>query len=253
MILKNGKTLQDALGIVSRPKTPTNFLDDRYPFYEIEEYVERMNEAFGISGYRADYQVFPLQVLPNGQCFLSAVCKIEILGKDTENSHYVSGIGTREISKSSSKDIYIGLNNAGRVVQTSAFKSACSELNIFNSVLGNEDENGKEHNGSKQASNEGKKNNTSNVETISFYIPQPIGKMRMDERKNKPVYKAKAHVVVDGNMKKDTVDILFYPSYYEKLSNWQNLYAQLEVAPVRVSMKVATLENKPGTYYFNGL
>lgn len=267
VMLRNGKTLSEALGQVSRYKKPVHDRQGK-PYYKYEEYRERMDNAFGSYGYEAVYSDFETIILPCidetvNQVWMKAVCTICIYGENGDVVMRASGIGTKELERDSErKHMYLHANNMGFFVQQAAFKSAAKALNIFDCSRYDEEsgENGSGASGQEKTgngNNEGKGNKSSGSKKTAkefvFRVDKQLDIIKTDTQTNMPVYQLTGYEFVgDGKYKEKPSKVILYPNCYKKHADRINRCIS-SVLPYGIKMKVS--DGKPeedyeGVYIF---
>ena len=104
MKLLNGRTLGEAFEILAKPMRKKKSQKGAGTYWAIEQYGQRMNEAFGNGGYGVKYHMLPSIVMANTrQVVLFAECTIEIYGETGEVVHVSMGIGEESPSRLSLK------------------------------------------------------------------------------------------------------------------------------------------------------
>ncbi len=211
-ILKNDKTLEEALLVVTKKSVPHNDKSGN-SYFKIEEYVERMNEAFGgRTGYRETYQTLPFLTLPSGQVMLQCHCHIDILSQDGSVAFFVEGEGSFEIAYSENNERYINLQTASMNCSVNAFKSACRNLGIFGC---RELEEGNEGNNNRNGRGTNSAYSTNHpVHTKTFYVSKPLEEFWKDST-GKPAYRIVGKLVENNAIGDKDCEILMYPNQYK--------------------------------------
>ena len=277
IILRNGETLKQALSKVGEYKEPRKYLQDKYPYYKIGEYVERLNQVFGIDGYEVAYSSYESIVLPGrpdavNQVIGKADCTISLFGEKGDVVYRANGIGTKELSRDKEKTQYQLLNNNGLFVQQAAFKSACKSMNIFDCNRYEEDGDGsghiktstasskkEDHKGNRDETSErsnGKDNNTKREKVISFYKTASLEKIRVDQQTDLPVYRFVGHEVVGKTCREKPSEVIMYPNCYKKETSKMNQLIECN-RPGAVLLRVgdgvcSDTERFENTYIFKG-
>lgn len=222
IVLINGMTLKEAISAVARKAAPHHDKSGN-SYFKIEEYVERMNEAFGgRNGYRETYQTLPSLTLPNGQVMLQCHCHVDILSQDGSVAFFVEGEGSYEIVYSEKNTMYINLQTASMNCSVNAFKSACRNLGIFGCRdVGTGSEGSNNNNGGSSGRNNNSNKASLPVESKTFYVSKPLEEFWKDKQ-GKPAYRIVGKLVEDNNITENECEILVYPNNYKNYINKLN-------------------------------
>lgn len=277
IILRNGKTLTEALSKIGEYKEPKKYLQDKYPYYKFSEYKQRLDEAFGIGGYEAiysGYETFGLPYMDNvvGQVLTKVECTISVFGENGNIVFRASGIGTKELGRDNSKTQYQMINNNGLFVQQAAFKSAAKSMNIFD--CNRYDEEGGNEGGSSKASQKNHQTNAqsggmgtaantkesakpqSGEKVVTLFRKKPLETIREDRNSGLPVYRLVGHEVVGNNCRQKESEVILYPNCYKKEAEKMNaLIANTTGSYVTVKVSEGTCsdnEKFERTYIFKG-
>lgn len=244
----NGKTLEQVLKEISAPADfNKSTLLDRWNFFEIGDYENRLNSVVGQSHYISRFSEPQIITLPTGQVIFVQNCEISFIADDDSVVYRASGTGSFEIKKAETGDKFISLNNAGYFCQVAAFKSACRDLQMFaiHEKSGEQKTNKKTD---KPRSGVSVQKESVN-ETLCTSGPMELVR---NDKDNKPVYKLQAHICVGTQMREVPSTILFYPNQYkgfEKQIN--NLYVVCSGKSTKVRL-VLSKANTEDTFIFKG-
>ncbi len=262
-MLKNGKSLKEALEQLSEYKEKTALKNDKYSYYKVEEYYERMVSVLGKDGFECSYEYEKTFMLGTKQCFMVASCRIDILDEDGKSCYFTNGLGSIEIEYSEKNGRFILVNNVGFNCQIAAFKSACRQLNIFNCLekednIGSQEADGN-HMNSQNAYHGGMANRTGaenkgGIQKKSFYVTKGLQQKRIDKNSGKPVYVMYVHDIKDGMYEVNEKELLFYPNQYAKYGEKWNQFFVAETVGVErtVSLFCSTVNGNDNTYVFKG-
>lgn len=248
-ITVNGKPLSKCLEELQVYKKPDDYLqNNKYPYYKIESYYERINSIFSMANYNVTYPVITgIDTISSGQQFLTVKCHLEILNDDGMVVLIREGLSSKEITHNDAGK-EVNLKNLYRSTSQLAFKAAWDHLNIFDSYGEHNESNGNKSNSASNKDFERKpisstqntspsnttRNSTSNTDNISYevFTLSPVQIER--EERGKSVY------FVLGELKDKTkVKVIFYPNQYGKNEN-----AMLSL--------IEKCENRSVTYRFKG-
>lgn len=127
----NGLNVEEAMARFREYKKPTERKEDKYPYYDIREYVQRLDAAFGLH-YTVTGIAPPQYIrLDNRQEILSAGVRLSVFDDERQLVTYRDGYAGCELlpAKATGKDS--GINNWPRNAETAALKAACCLLGIF--------------------------------------------------------------------------------------------------------------------------
>lgn len=209
----NGKSLEEALKILTKKTKPTKTLTGKYPYWPIDSYIDRMNEAFGPLNYSVEsLSDIKADRLDNGQIFFSTRCRVTIFDDEGKVVCFKDGFGAKEptLAKETGKDG--GIKNLPNNAFIAAFKAACHQLNIF-SVRVECDESASENSESEDADNHSK--SSEKIPTVNkVFSLKPDGDFfkEREDKDGKPIYHLKAY---DPDNKEKFL-IIFYPNQYGK-------------------------------------
>lgn len=248
----NGKSLSQVLQEVAVEEKPTKLLQNKFPYWSIEQYEQRLDRSIGREFYRASYEMGENITFPTGQLLMTVKCRISILDDSGAEVFYSEGLGGREATWSESNGSYISLGNLAGNARIQAFKDACKGMNIFNCHRFDETEEG----GKKDAKKSGSEKKTAEV-VKEFVTTSPLENVREDERTGKPVYRGLAHEVINKDkMRDEAYMIIFYPNNYAKCVADMNDYLMMlsDQKPHKKKMSVAYLKEVDGVkqYLFKG-
>ena len=266
VLLRNGKTLKQALEEVREYKAPVKKDYQGHSYYKFGEYKQRLDEAFGKDGYSVSYFDYETAILPCldssvNPVFLKANCRIAIYNEEGDVVMTADGIGTDEVERDKSKQGYLHLNNIGIFLQQAAFKSAARTLNIFdcnrfdNSESGSSGERNDKTMQSQKTQARGTggaaKDGSGKKETcdISLVVEQPLLIMSTDRQTGLPIYILEGRKIVSADKCSERVSkVIMYPNCYKrdadrvnKMVDFRNCY--------RLSIKVT--DGKPEEAYEN--
>lgn len=201
--------LKAILEKIQEYKKPTKYLLDKYAYYTIEEYRERMNEACGgVQGYHASFSELQQYHLGN-QIAFSMKCVLSILDEEGKELICKEGYGTNEIAISKDNGTFINIENLGDSLMADSFKSAADQFGIFG---GKASKNAKLSGGDNPSS---EKNTQPAVEEVRYYFKEKPTS-QTDTRGNTS-YKAVGYRMKD---KKTCFEqghtLLLYKNYYTK-------------------------------------
>lgn len=246
------------LDTVSAYKKARKYLMNKYPYFTIEEYMERMDTAFGRENYIVTYESVPHVIFPNGQVILQCKCHVDIY-HEGKVALSVDGMGSKEVPTNDSGS-YINLNTIALSAQQNAFKSACKELKIFGA--GNVDKEGSAGGDNGRSANGNGGNNSSKsgsksekeTKTLSFYVKELPEEVRKDERSGKAVYRMKAYVVNDDGKTCHTkpCEVIFYPNTYSKNAGRMNQLLSMGDNGMKTRLNVTVVSSKPSNDDFEG-
>ena len=266
VILRNGKTLKGALAELGKYQECTKQDYNNNSYYKFGEYMQRVDDVFGADGYGIEYSEFETVILPCVESIVNMVvvkvtCTFLIYGENGEVVKKVSGIGTEEIERNTSKLGYINLNNLGIFVQQSAFKAAMKMLNIFDcNKYGDPDSRGNHGDAS------GKKNYSANgsgkssggrshekkaskgESLISLSVTKPPEVICEDTQTKMSVYRLVGNEIVGNACRSKPSAVILYPNCYKKCADWMN-YVLSKEGPFKVTIKV--VEGRPEDGYNN--
>ena len=233
----NGKTLQQCLHELSTYQKPDKYLQDKYPYYKIRTYFEKINSVLGMEHYNVTYPLATeVYKIRNEQEFLNVKCHLEIIDDDGNVILIREGFAGREITfNKNGKEV--NLNNIYRSVSQLAFKAAWDHLNIFGKAYAEDPEDysdcrGKEeHAQYKEAaiSSETSQTNTTGnhgttVNSTPVYRVNTAGKFLVDRKDSygKPVYTVLGYCQDNKKCK-----VVFYPNQYKNYADRLNSYINL--------------------------
>lgn len=223
----NGNELEEVLKAIREPMSKNRKLENGYQFYDISEYEKRIDDVVGIGHYETRYGDVKNMVLSAQQVVLSTTCEILLIGDAREIVYRANGIGTLALTYSTTNNEFIGLDNAGYLVQLQAFKSACKSMQIFD-IHGVANESGAAgKNESVKDDSSRKKEGSSVVTSEIFYTKTAFDEVKKDTRSDKPIYKIYGNRVVNDMMEERESAIVFYPNIYKKDIEMINNYIAL--------------------------
>lgn len=245
----NGKELMDVLAEIQKPCVVERKSKEKYSYYGIEVYEQRLDSAVGKANYNASYTEPQCIVLPGNQVVLMVRCILNFLD-DTGNIAYrAEGIGSVEITYSDKNGSYINLNNSGYCLQAAAFKSACKGMDMFGIHAD------KEEKPKAESKDAGKKAALPQDKGV-FYTSGAFEVVRTDTNTGKPVYKVLANRVVDNLLQIEPVTILFYPNQYKNCPDKVNSYVSLcgdgKQHKILIKYSVSTYQSDTEQLIFKG-
>lgn len=221
----NGKDISTVLNELQMPCAKTQ-KKDKYAYYPVERYEERLDSVVGKSHYKVSYTEPQFFTLPTQQVLLMVRCEMFLIDDAGNEAYQVEGIGSHELTYSEKNSSYVNLNNCGYCLQVSAFKSACKNLDMFGMHANKGSENRTEQpagQNQEHASNDA----PSTQSTDAFVTAGRFEVIRTDSRTSKPIYKVSANRVVGNRMQEKVSEILFYPNQYKKYADKVNSYVAL--------------------------
>lgn len=252
MATYGGKSLDAVLEEIHSPSTvEKELLDDKYPYYRIDVYEDRLITALGKDHYEVHYSEVTCLTLPTNQAALICNCTINFIDDDGKVSYHACGVGSYEITYSKQYSSFQWLNNAGYRVQQCAFKSACKSMQIFG--IHDVDDVSSE---STPHGKKGKKPRLQEVEEI-FVTTGKVEVIKTDTATEKPVYKVIGQRRVGNVMETRQATILFYPNMYKKHIDALNDYIMQcqdgghHILRAKVSETKTSTETEP-KYVFKG-
>lgn len=220
--LLNGNTLTEALEKFRKYKCATHKKMDSYCYYKVEEYVELLDQCFGVDGYLTHYNEANVNCLPTGQCILLVKATVDIFDVDGKVVYRMEGYGTYEVALSKDTGNFINLSTAGTNANVNALKAACINNGAFGSRSESaDDRKGRGKTEGFQKSNAAQQrisNYSASKDTLlamKFFVKREMAVVRKD-MEGRPTYRMIGYEVEGGRMRSDASEILFYPNQYRK-------------------------------------
>jgi len=211
----NGISVSEAMERLSVKRNPDKKLMNKYPYYKIETFYERINSVFGVDHYNVEYFDYAHTVVESGQELLSCKCRVTLLDDNYEPFLVKEALGGKEIQYEKETGRDSGLKNLPANCMHVAFKEVWKSLGIFGMRQDEESpQNGADSNtnGNSNTSNNGTNGKSQTVS--NKYVLENSGKLvfvREDTNTKQPIYRLPC---VDSATKAK-VDVIFYPNRYK--------------------------------------
>lgn len=252
MRLINGKSVQDVLKELRASKNPDKKLLNKYPYYKIDSYYERVNSVFGTEHYTVDYSERQLYTTASGQEVMVCKCRITILDDDFQPILYKEAYGGREIHYNQTTLIDDGIKNLATNAASSAFKEVWKSFGIFGLRPGDasDDESagaGNSHTGTqKDVSNSDPQVTGEQANEYQHYVlvgNSTVAIERLDTQTNKNVYKYRCR----DSKNRIVYDVIFYPNRYKKVEEQLNrMISSAQNGSLQISINAKKLAERDG-------
>jgi hypothetical protein len=265
-MLRNGKALAEAIAEFRRDKAPSAKKFGKYDYYKIEEYVELLDNCFGLDGYSVDYAEAGTLAVSPSQVVYNVKATVSVYGEDGSVVYRFSGYGTHEPTREAQKDENgnpingtvtdraINLEILGMVGCANALKSACTQLGCFGMRNLTEDGNassyrsnykggcGQQGYGNRKgaASGQGGAQTTSDAtdEEKVFYVESKATESGTDKNGNVVFILPCYEVTAEGKRNEKPSEIIFYHNFYEDPARLSKLTTQWNGMPKKLRFKV---------------
>ena len=207
-----GISVSEAMERLSVKRSPDKKLMNKYPYYKIETFYERINSVFGVDHYNVEYFDYAHTVVESGQELLSCKCRVTLLDDNYEPFLVKEALGGKEIQYEKETGRDSGLKNLPANCMHVAFKEVWKSMGIFGLRQDEESSEPGNHNGSNTSSNNG--NNGRQGTLSNKYVLENSGCLvfvREDNNTKQPIYRLPC---VDS-ASKEKVDVIFYPNRYK--------------------------------------
>ena len=263
--LRNDKTLADAIREFRAYKKPSEMKFGKYNYFKIEEYVELLDECFGIDGYSVSYSDAETVTVSPTQVVFLVKATVSVYGEDGSVVYTFEGYGTHEPTREAEKDAdgnpikgtvsdrAINLETLGQVGCVNALKSACTQLGCFGmrnletvgmSPAGRnstprpaqQPRNGAPAPAAARPNAATQADQAPDVEK-SFYVCEPAKDGGKDRNGNQ-VFILSCHEIVDGKPIEKASEIIFYNNFYKDASRLVRITTGWDGIPSRFRFKV---------------
>ncbi|MBR4604623.1 MAG: hypothetical protein IKO41_00140 [Lachnospiraceae bacterium] len=270
--LRNEKLLADAIREFRTYKEPSEKKFDRYDYFKIEEYVELLDECFGVDGYAVSYSDAESVTVSPTQVVLLVKATVSVYGEDGSVVYTFEGYGTHEPTREAQKDEKnkpvpgtisdraINLETLGQVGCVNALKSACTQLGCFGmrtldsgrrksaagrsatprpsgSYVAPRANNGAPAPAAARPSAAPAQTEQAPDVEKSFYVCEPAKDGGKDRNGNQ-VFILSCHEIVDGRPVEKASEIIFYNNFYKDASRLARITTGWDGIPSRFRFKV---------------
>ena len=250
MKLKNGKNLSEALSEFRKEKAASAKKLKNY-YHKIEEYIELLDNCFGIDGYRVQYSEGKTVQVSADQYVFIVKATVNIYGEDESIVFSFEGYGSHEITRESEgQNKAINLETLGQVGCVNALKSACSQIGSFGiRNVGAGDE---------RSSSDVKQPLPSSVETKSFVVSEGMTVSGLDKN-GKPIYVLVCTEIIGEKLAPKPSEIIFYPNQYKDpakldcLINWKGGQKRCSFHVTRIAEEKRKNKAAHAAYIFKGV
>lgn len=216
----NKKTVSEIFAGLAVAKPCVKYLDGKYPYHEISEYVERMDTVIGKEHYAMHYDACRMIELPNTQSAFIIKCTITVFDDEGNPVPVLSaeGFGSSEIRKNKDGNTYLHLNNVPLYARQAAFKDACRRYGIFGESDMEADNNGSQSgNTGKSQGDKQQGNGTGQQAALETFVTEgTMTVIRQDSRTGKPVYELRCYKKCGSQIEDHARSVIFYPNQYKK-------------------------------------
>lgn len=228
MSIINGKTIHDIFAELAVEKPCEKYLDGKYPYHEIYEYKERMDQVIGKEHYSMHYDECKMIELPNSQRAYVVKCTITVFDDDGQQVPILSaeGYGSSEL-KVNEKGRYLHLNNVPCYARTAAFKDACRRYDIFGETDVEKAAHSQVGKTGIQKTGNPYDDHVKVAVMETFVTEGCINIVRTDSQSGKPVYELKCYRKCGSQMEDHASSVIFYPNLYKKEERKVNEFVDL--------------------------
>ena len=214
----NEKTVSDIFAGLAVAKPCVKYLDGKYPYHEISEYVERMDAVIGKEHYAMHYDECRMIELPNTQSAFVIKCTITVFDDEGNPVPVLSaeGFGSSEIKKNKDGN-FLHLNNVPLYARQAAFKDACRRYGIFGESDMEADSSSQSGNTGKKQGDKGQENKKGQQAVLETFVTEgTMTVIRQDAQSGKPVYELLCYKKCGSEMEDHASTVIFYPNQYRK-------------------------------------
>lgn len=282
-MLRNGKELAQAIAEFRKDKEPTFSKFGKYDYFKIEEYVDLLDQCFGVDGYTVDYTEAGTVTVSPTQVVYNVKATVSIYGEDGSVVYRFSGWGTHEPIREAQKDENgkpitgtfsdraINLETLGMVGCVNALKSACTQLGCFGmrNLEGGSSLTApgraatpKPAASSRPAASQSRQNvapaaQAAPDEEKSFFVNEAARDGGKDRNGN-AVFILPCHEIVDGKPVEKKSEIIFYSNFYKeparlaKLTNWNGVPSRYRFRVRKIDDSQRKNKDALASYTFRG-
>lgn len=228
-----------------------------YGYFNIDEYIQRLDEVIGTDHYMVETGDFDLIRMDSGQEMMIVRCKISILDDEGRVIISKSAYGGTEIQYAKATGRDSGIGNAPGNACKDAFKAAAELFGILGyHGYKAEDE---ARTGALPAGTGAKGEGVlphKEQKDLSMNLVSEGAFFDAGERNGRTVWKLSAHEKVnDSQLKAEVCEVIFYPNQYGKeAKKFNDFYAEVAKRPVPFRVLVQSCGKREGRpqYIFKG-
>lgn len=206
-----GVPLSEILKRITEKRNPDDYLMNKYPYYKIETYHERLDNVIGCDHYNVDIIDRHYTTIANKQELFSVCVRITLLDDNYQEICHKDGYGGREVNYGETSGKDGGLKNIENNAAMSAFKAAWHQFGIFGTRCS--DDNSVKN--TSHLSQTPHSNNQTRGQKLTLITKSYMCEERLDKETGMAVYKLKAVYSDTGN----PCEVIFYPNQYDKYSD----------------------------------